>query len=229
MEPYRLIYRLVTPIILGEYPITLDALAYAALFARSGDEEWSRAQLQNYFKLTDNVLHASAMAFGRTRQRSLIACAVPAIGGLRSARDFNSAFIKPYGRDGTYSKVKIEGGPYRFRIDSYRGYWAPFVCFDFCGSRELIEPLLDNFVIGIGARAQIGAGQVVSPQFLPLDRDISLFDIDSEPARPLPAEFYASHKGRWPEAVRLGRYQPPYWRKSDLKIVNSERVRIINL
>lgn len=229
MESYRLIYRLITPVILGEYPVTLDALAYAALFARSADEEWARAQLPNYFKFTKGIAHASALAFGRTRQRSLVARSVPALGGLRSARDFNSAFIKPYGRDGTYSKVKTEGGPYRFRIDSYRGYWAPFICFDFCGDRERIEPLLDSFVIGIGARAQIGAGEVANPKFIPLDSDFSLFDENDEPARPLPATFYASHKGEWPQMLGLGCKQPPYWRRSDEEVTNPERVRVINL
>lgn len=229
MESYRLIYRLITPLILGTHPITLDALAYAALFARSGDENWARAQLKYYFALTDGVPHASALAFGRTRQYSVIARSVPAMGGLRSARDFSSEFIKPNGHHGGYAKVKIEGGPYRFRVDAYRGYWSPYICFDFCGDRERIEGLLASFVIGIGARAQIGAGEVDTPQFIPLQHDISLFGSDGELSRPLPLDMYENAKGEWLGEVGEGSCSAPYWRTFNRKVVYPERVRIINL
>lgn len=229
MNAYRLIYRLITPLILGERPITLDALAYAALFARSGDEEWSREQLKYYFALTNDVPHASSLAFGRTRQHSLIARPICMLGGLRSERDFSSSVIKPNGHTGGYAKIKIEGGPYRFRIDSYRGYWSPYVCFDFCGDRERLELLLANFVIGIGARTQVGAGQVDSPQFISLPNDSSLFDTEGKPARPLPVAMYENTQEELPVDMGKGAYLPPYWRALDHDIVYSERIRIMNL
>jgi hypothetical protein len=227
MEAYRLTYRLLTPIVLGEFPITLDALAYAALFARSADAQWSSAQLRNYFLFSDGVPHASALAFGRTRKHSVIARAVPAIGGLRSTADFDASFVQPFGRNGGYAKVKIEGGPYKFRNDMYRGYWSPFVSFDFVGDRERIEILLDSFLIGIGARAQIGAGQVADPSFVRRPRDTSLIDGEM-PSRPLPAEFYTRLTGADSADAILGRCTPPYWRQGNQLIVTPERVRIVN-
>lgn len=229
MHAYRLIYRLISPLLLGKHPITLDALAYAALFARSGDEEWSREQLKYYFVFTDGVPHASALAFGRTRQHSLIAKPACLLGGLRSERDLNSDFIKPNGHRGHYAKIKLEGGPYRFRIDNYRGYWSPYICFDFLGDRERLEILLENFVIGIGARAQIGAGQVDLPQFVSLPRDFSLFDDEGRAARPLPPGMCTKRPNELSGIAEKGVNLPPYWRTSAIDVVSCERIRLINL
>lgn len=228
MRPYRLTYQLVSPIILGQYPPTLDSLIYAALCSRSGDERWALQRLPDYFQFTDGVPHASALAFGRTRSNGVVARTVPLISGLRTSSDLSSGFIKPYGRSGGYSQIRTHGGAYRHRFDSYRGYWSPYVCFDFCGKKESIHELLDFYLLGIGSHVQIGAGQVRNAVFTPLDRDLSLIDDNGAAVRPLPADTYSALTGNVPEYPARGRLLPPYWLSGDDLVVQPTRVRIYN-
>ncbi len=220
-EPFRLVMSLKTPVVLTDYPPTLDALVFEALSQRSplASREELLQEMSNYLLYNDQlgVFHASAMRFGVTMAVGLtVGSYVRA--DRHTPEKLSPAMFAPNGK-GRYVKIKLKGGPTKRRLREMPAYQAPFAVFDGLGNPYLIKGLLDFFVLGLGYDAQnCQMGAFDNLIITPMQEDASLILLDKA-NRPLPVS--SGIDG----VPGLSPLLPPYYSKVKMPIVAPQRVR----
>ncbi|HDT5863354.1 TPA: hypothetical protein QHB43_003284 [Aeromonas hydrophila subsp. hydrophila] len=215
-QSFRMVMALRTPVVLTDFPPTLDALVYEALSQRSpaSSRDDLLLELRDYLAFSEQfgVFHASAMRFGVTMD-----CGLMTGSYVRTDRHtddkLSSAMFAPNGAKGRYARINLLGGPTKNRLREMPAYRAPFAFFDGHGDPWAIKGLLEFFVIGLGYDAQnsqMGAfGEIV---IAPLSEDSSLL-LQGKANRPLPA---ASGVEGIPGQSPL---IPPYYLKNEKQTV----------
>lgn len=221
-HPFRLTLPLKTPVVLTDFPPTLDALVYETLSQRNptASEEDVRQEMREYLQFNEQygVFHASSLRFGLTMQRGL-AVASHVRTDRMTPEKLSSAMFAPNGARGKYRRLVLNGGPTKTRLRDMPAYRAPFAIFDGLGDPFAIKRLLEFFVIGVGYDAQnCQMGAFYEVHITPLEVDSSLI-LDDTANRPLPA---SSGVNGLPGASPL---LPPYYSPIKLSVVAPQRVR----
>lgn len=211
-KPFQVKLTLATALSLNA-PLTLDALLSAAIANATGlegDETLPLIPLDQ----KDGVFLGSAL-FMHPRYRHEVVGRVMA---LRGERDLSVRAFRPNGRQ--YVNVATDKGKkYANKLSAYPGYRVNEVYFYGVGDQERVVYLLSNFLLGLGKRANTGAGEILSVSATEVEDDYSWRLPNGSPGRPLPFDLWVSHGGnpaapRMPLAVRL-----PYWRTEKVDAV----------
>ena len=225
MRPFRILMKIGSPIVLKTYPPSLDGLLYSALeahYGRRGDLiEKMKAQL------TWNeagFFHASSMRFVVTNKTTLSATTVHRTDYMKNK--ISSGMVAPTGHQGSYSKVTVQGGPYKTRLTQRNAYCAPYVTFDGHGDSKAVTELLSYYLCGVGYDAQNnGQGEVTDIITFDTDADLSI-STNAVANRSLP-EPYAKSIGIT-GMQGYNRIIPPYYQGDPIEVVMPEHVRTIH-
>lgn len=225
--PFRLIFKMRSPVVLAQHPPHLDALLAFALNAHLGEQVGVNPgpALDRYLDKdpVTGVYRASALSFGVTPEQGLSAASVTRVGRLRDEQRV-SHWFKPNGRNGRYSKLVVLGGPTKARFNTKQAYAAPYVVFDGVGHKEPIKRLLEFYLGGVGHEGfNAGFGCFEAIRAVDLEQDSSWFR-DGRQVRNLPAELVPASSRNSIKA----RAVPPYWQQgNEIDIIPCERVSIL--
>lgn len=211
MVPMQITMDLLTPIIVGEYPVVFDGLLWAMFEAHLHCSERAKVALSQSLLYTDGVAHASSMAFATRAGETIIARDAPMVGRM-SEDDLDADKIAPYGKKlNPYPKIQLQGGPTKNRLDLYRAMWSPQIVFYANGDVRTINKILQFYCRNIGQRAEAGYGQVCNIAVTQIEQDQSLLTPESEAARPLPVDIFRRIGGQGEQAIDLHCLTVPYW------------------
>ena len=214
----------------GRFPVALDGLLWHSLFLKTGSEARALRGLCEYLSKTESVFRASALLFGVSRSQRLIATQWATVGAMRPGVDLSPDQFHPTGRKGKYTKVQVEGGPYKNRLTTHDTYHAPEVLWYAHGDGEGICKLLNFYVQGVGLDAQRGCGSVGRFSWESMEEDFSLVDAQGAPARIIPVSLYDSLIGRATGRLTIqAQTEPPYRNNPTVECVAPERIRRVIL
>lgn len=169
---------------------------------------------------------ASSMAFGIYEDSRVIATTHSTVGAMRSSSDLSSDMFKPNSRNGRYSRLQVEGGPFRNRIASHETYYAPEVLWHAVGDGDAICELLNFYVLAVGQEANRGFGSVGPFSWEVADEDRSWIDSDGRPARVLPVKLFQDLGGDVNQyEVLMAQPYPPYRNGESIECIPPARVR----
>lgn len=138
---------------------------------------------------------------------------------LRPDKDLSMKAFYPNGRNRkSYVAVDQKRGPYKANMDSYPGIAAREVYFWGVGDTEKIVGLIDDYVLGIGKRANAGAGEIIDIRCDEIDEDFSWMTAKGLPARPLPLSIWKKIGGKELESLDVA-VTLPYWEVEAVKAV----------
>jgi hypothetical protein len=224
-SPFRLILRMMTPVVFSDFAPTLDGLLFEALskrFPEKTDQEL-REELKQYLAFNEDlgVFHASSAMIGIDNEHGLVAKEYMRVDVLQNK--LSDEMFSPKKRGGKYSKIVVAGGPTKKRLTSRPAYAAAYIAFDGLGDVSPIKALLETYVIGIGYDAQnINSGAFSECIEIVLESDLSLFS-EQKASRPLPAESEASGM------TAMVRLLPPYYYGNLHKGVSPARIRVYHI
>jgi len=231
---FRIRAPLLTSIKLGQFPVALDKLLWHCLFLRHGDQARAREELDRLLSREGQVFFASTMRFGTYSGAPLIATSTPTVGVMRAESDLSPNQFHWKKRGGKWTKILLDGGPYKNRLSKSQTYFAPELTWDAVGDGRKVASLLNYFVTGVGLDANRGFGAVKGFDLEETDQDTSLFDEEGGVARVMPVSMYEKRTSKSPHPDDLvhGCLMPPY-RGQDSTIeemcVAPERVRRVRL
>lgn len=192
-QPIRIRTQLHTSVKLGRFPVSLDGLLWHTLFLRAGNQEQAKVGLKALLAEDQGIFRASSMGFGvYPNERPLIATQTPTIGVMRPDTDLLPEQFHPTGKKGKYTKLLVEGGPYKNRLNKHKTYHAPEVYWDAVGDGDAICDLLNFYVISIGLEANRGFGSVGRFRWEVMEHDLSWQVDGATLARVLP-EYIANN------------------------------------
>jgi hypothetical protein len=206
-------------------------LLWHCLFLQSGDADTAAAKLSDVLGSKDGVFQASTLRFGTYANAPLIATQTPIVGSLSQHTDLLKEQFHPNGRAGKYSRLVLNGGPFKDRLEKHNTYHAPEVTWDGIGNPTLAADLLNFFVHSVGLEANRGFGSVGRFTWETLETDTSWIDEDGKPARVLPETAWSTIAPEGgAEPVRApAQCIPPYRNEKNLPCVIPERIRRIRL
>jgi hypothetical protein len=224
MNAFQLQASLVSPIVVGQRSPNLAGLLYHCCFLHTSCEDEAETLLATLLKETDGVYHASDMVFGVDIHQNLIATTYSTVGVMNTTTDLIPEHIKPNGRAGKYSKIVVEGGPTKARLNHHQAYFAKSVNFYGFGDVEKIQKLLNFYVSTLGLFSN---GKVSTWQYSILEKDQSFYLDD-----PLKNQLLIN---RIPSHSRLLQHEftdthivslkPPFYKKrEDCECVMPERI-----
>lgn len=230
MKPFEIKIRLLTPMIVTRYPVTLDSLLWHTLFLHYHNEQTATDHLSDYLHQTDGVYHASSLYFGVTPQQTLIACNYVTVGVMRPGKDLHPDLFKPTAKNGEkYTNVIVEGGHYRNRIGKHNAYYAPYLVFYGNGNSENIAAMFEYYLLAIGKEANRGVGQIGAINVKEINVDRSHLDEKGHVSRPLPVDLYTKLTGDIPVQTQDLAMIPPYRTHSRQACIVPERIQKIIL
>jgi CRISPR type IV-associated protein Csf3 len=200
MGPFELQIELRSPLILPNYPLSLDGLLYWALRDHMAHDQAMQA-LDGLLASQDGCFKASSMAFVRTPWQDVTAKVV-AYGVCIDFED-NDLFVSNERR----RSIVTNGGPFRKRQSRWDAYLAPAVAFHGVGNAEEIATLIRWSVAGLGKNHPRGAGQIGSVSVVDCEADLSWRDEEGRLARTLPVHLAAGAHGG---SRGYARYRPRY-------------------
>lgn len=206
--PFKLTLTLATPFYCAE-TLTLDALLSAALYNATGltcDQTTSLMPLAQ-----ESGIYKGSSLFCARHYRHMT---VGRVMSLRTRNDLAMGLFAPNRRGGEYGHIDQARGPYKANMSAYPGILSPEVYFWGVGDGERAASLLSDFVIGIGKRANAGAGQILSVISEESEADYSWITARGFPARPLPTALWEKIGGNEglesrPLAVSLPSWSAP--------------------
>ncbi len=213
MQNFRLKLELGTPFFMTSR-LTLDGLLSAAVFYERGLRGKDTIP---YIPLeqSDGIFKGSSLFcepnyrhenFGR-------------IMSLRSERDLRSDLFSPNKRGNKYGPIDQQRGDYKANMSSYAGIAAKEVYFWGVGDPERAAYLIETYIPGIGKRANIGAGQIMSVSWSEVDDDRSWTTRKGTPARPLPLDLWIAMGGDSAAATAPLAITLPYWEEQAVEAV----------
>lgn len=215
---------------IGQFPVNLDGLLWHALFMKTGDPDKAIAHLKQILEQESGVFRASSMGFltHYENRGALIATRVSRTGTMRSDTDLLPNQFHPTGRNGNYTKLQVEGGPYKNRLTKHDTYHAPGIYWDAVGDGDTICTLLNFYVFAIGLDANQGFGSVGPFSWEEMQTDSSWQADSHTVARVLPVYIAKEFLGE--EDIPLDRLvmaqvYPPYRRGKNELCVAPPRVR----
>lgn len=202
--PFRLDIELATPISM-HHRLTLDGLLSAAVFRQTGliaEATYPHIPLvqeHGVFRGSSLNLPTTAMpsSFGRVMS-------------LRGPQDLSLGVFSPNVRNKRYGAVDQQRGPYKANLTRYQAISTPHAWFYGLGDPDACVFLIENFIQGLGKRANGGAGEITGVNWFETDEDLSWVSEKGQPARPLPKELWAEIMGTTLPVSRLA-VRPPYW------------------
>lgn len=227
-QPFRVLFKLGSPLIVGGYPLHLDALLMHELAVQKfGAKAYNRG-LEEFEELTlplrqsgtsYPIWHASQaralapLRWGKdlftrntytdyaTREKAIPSDFV----------DYNSAISIETSTGGPSGSQ--EAGPFR-GVKTYLTYIStPGIAFYGNGDIELVRELLKD-VAALGSDRNRGFGRVLSMSIMPIKKDYSIWAKDGSPARFLPLDDWASPEGARGGKIDCSVFTPPYWNSS---------------
>lgn len=224
-QPFRVLFKLGSPLIIGGYPLHLDALLMHELAVETfGARAYNRSQeeleeLSLPLKQSGEhypIWHASQgralspMRWGKdlftrntytdyaTREKAIPSDFV----------DYNSAISIETLTGGPSGSQ--EAGPYR-GVKAYLSYIAtPGFAFYGNGDINKVRELLKD-VVALGSDRNRGYGRVLSMKVTPVKKDYSVWAKDGSPARFLPLDDWSSPIGARGGKMDWSVPSPPYW------------------
>lgn len=185
--PFKVTLRLATPFYLGQ-TLTLDALLSAAIYKKLGKYGPDSVKYIP-LDLTQGVFKGSSL-FCHPRYKYQ---PVGRVMALRGRKDLNVDLFSPNKRGGKqYIPIDQQRGQYKATMNLYAGIFSPEVYFWGVGNPVAVQELLTNYILGIGKRANAGAGEIMSVQCEIIDDDLSWVTSRGLPARPLPLDIWRS-------------------------------------
>jgi hypothetical protein len=211
-EPARIRAPLLTPIRLGQIPVGLDKLLWHSLFLRMGEEQGALKQLDSLLDRQGQLFRASTLRFGTYPDNTLIATTTTTLGVMIPEKDLDPTLFHWKKWGGKYTKIVINGGPYKNRLTKNATHYAPEVTWDVVGDAKRICQLLNFYVTAVGRDANRGLGAVGRFSSEPLHQDTSWFDETGQLARVLPASIVEEKTKIRPPQTSLiqGCLTPPY-------------------
>ncbi len=147
MKPFELVFELGSNISLRGHALHLDGLLSNACFRHTGCTEKALAMLDEllFFNKEHGIYHASALAFGVTAARSIVARTRHYVSAMHHGRDLRDDTLSPLkvsltGKE-QYRKINIFGGPEKLRLNKYQAYYSPYVVFHGVGDIDRIDRL----------------------------------------------------------------------------------------
>lgn len=225
--PFRVLLRLLSPVVITEFSPTLDGILFEAVRQRSpmkSDQEVIEA-LKDILAFDDDygVFHSSSLRFGVTPQQSLVAQSYCRTDYLHEGKRSSSMFSSN-GAKGRYTSIVVAGGPTKKRMNVRPAYAAPFALFDVFGDAKAVAALLKNTFVGIGYDAQnagMGHFDTETVEIIPLDEDVSLVE-SGQAKRPLPAGIACGLNV-------MANLIPPYYTGQRVACNAPERIVITNI
>ena len=176
MTPFRLKAKLRTPVILGKNPVNLAGLLYHCCLLHTCEEDKAAELLCLLLDQSHGVYHGSNMVFAVSFESPLIATTISTSGQMRTGHDLSPDKIKPNGARGAYSKVQVEGGPYKNRIENHPSYSCKEVYFYGKGDAEKVFYLVNYYVNALGMYANLGiSGAIEYWEISDMHQDYSFF------------------------------------------------------
>ena len=172
MKPFIVKGYLKSPVVIGQRSPNLAGILFHCCFLHTSCEDEAGQLLSSILKLTDGVYHASDMLFGVNVHQNLIASQYSTVGVMNSYSDLTEAHIKPNGCNGKYSKVKVEGGPSKARLNTHKAYFAKSVIFHGLGDVDKIIKLIEYYIPAVGLFSN---GKVDDWQIQEIDSDQSFY------------------------------------------------------
>jgi hypothetical protein len=189
----------------------LEGLLWHACFLRASEEGAATDALADLIAHENGVFKASGLAFGVRPDHRIIATTTATVGTMRSEADLGRDKFHPTGRNGKYTKLQVEGGPYKNRLAKHDTLYAPEVVWDAVGNGDDICRLLNFFITNVGQEASRGFGSVGRFQWSPLENDFSWKAEDGQLARILPVSIYRRDFGEpLPHQRVAAQTRPPY-------------------
>lgn len=200
MRPFELQIELRSPLILPNYPLSLDGLLYWALRDHMAHEK-AMQTLDGLLASEDGCFKASSMAFVRTPWQDVTAKEVV----YSVCIDFEDTDL--FVSNDRRKTVVTNGGPFRKRQSRWNALLAPAVAFHGVGNAEEIAALIRGSVVGLGKNHPRGAGRIGSVSVHECDVDLSWRDEEGRLARTLPLPLADGIPGG---VQGLARYRPRY-------------------
>ena len=181
---FKLTLDLATPFYMRNR-LTLDGLLSAAVHNQTGKR--GTETLEHIPLAQEHGIFKGSSIFCHPRYRHQRFSRVMS---LRSERDLSAALFKPNNRGKKYGDIEQTKGPYKANLDSYDGIESHEVYFWGDGDAERCVFLLEHYILGVGKRANTGAGEIIGIRMQETARDYSWVTAKSTPARPLPAALW---------------------------------------
>jgi len=205
-EPFKLTLEIFGAIAL-KYPLTLDGLLSAAvqrMNGKTGADTIPDIPLER----EDGIFHGSALYHTRRYRHSTVCRKL----GLRGEEEMSPKNFKPFSGKGSgkyYGSLDLRRGPHQIRLDSYAAIETPEVWFWGRGDAERCAEMIRCYILGLGKRANGGAGQILSVR-VDACEDNSWVLASGFPARPIPVDLWEKIGGRQDAPVDYCRVDIPY-------------------
>lgn len=194
MVSFSMEIQLVTPVIMPAYPIHLDGLCWWALKQHLPEEHIEQAIEGLLSRDADGVFKASAMKFVVSEHKALTA----------HEETYSDCWKWEHGSlfgSGKQSNIRINGGPYRRRMQTWYAIHADSVAFTGEGDPAAIADLIGHSILGIGRNYRRGAGRLGNITWHERDQPFQMVNQEGVPERTIPSTS--------PLAV-MARARPPY-------------------
>lgn len=190
MIPFRLNIELGTPMSITE-TVTLDALLSKAVFNMTGFRD---DRISDMIPLaTNNEVFCGSILRVAGNARNSTVSFVRKLTRDDMASSKHQSNVQRGENKGGYTYIETARGPFCTKLESIRVVEAQRVYFYGLGHPDEVIRLIENFLPGIGKRANAGLGEIRSVSWTP-SPDYSLIDKDGWPARPMPvADWDALH------------------------------------
>lgn len=184
MIPFRLNIELGTPLAITDL-LTLDALLTKAAFNMTGEKE----NLEQYIPLqrTEGVFCGSVLRHAGNLRRYTTSFVRKLTISDQASRKYSSNIKRGPGAGVGYAHIVTHTGPFITKLESIQVVESSKVYFYGHGDPDKAVWLIENFLPGIGKRANAGLGEIRSVSWV-ASEDYSLVDHKGNPARPIPTE-----------------------------------------
>jgi len=190
MIPFRLNIELGTPVAITG-TLTLDALLAKAAFNMTGFTDDRLLELIP-LRRHQGIFSGSILRYAGQQKRSTVSF----VRRLARSDMWSSKYksnIKRTTAAGVagvdYAGIELAKGPYCARLESIQVVESPKAYFYGYGDPDAVVNLIENFLPGIGKRANAGLGEIRSVSWIH-SPDYSLIDKNGHPARPIPVEVW---------------------------------------
>ncbi|EDT2962809.1 hypothetical protein EL09_15175 [Salmonella enterica subsp. enterica] len=223
MQPYRVIMKGISPVVISGIAPSLDGILYEALSQVLATESsvtiLTRLREILLFNKESGVFHASSLTFAITPEHGVNAVSSIRCDCLRDEK-LSSSMFNPRVRGGRFIPLMLKGGPTKRRLTSRPAYASPYYAFDFVGVRESVLHLLTMTFVGIGYDVFSAAnGEFADVHIIPLDADSSIA-VQGAAMRPVPVQSKLQGLNGFSPLI------PPYFGGERTMVTYPEPVRI---